>query len=271
MLKQSELNAEEQAAAFRRADELFRADSEQSRNAKAASDAAEELGIPQEYLDRAAAQIHAEKVERIKAQRNRRNLAIAIGAGVIAIGLGVTMLRSPQQPLSVRAAQEAQFAQRITSPTVDLTREDLATTVFRGAASESSTSHDAYTLKILKFTPIGNGNYQANHGFALDGGSLAGYKQVSFSIKGDGIANTRVDLRSGNTRWNSNQIALNPQGERITVRFNELRQQTKQGDQWVSARGEGPQKAQSLVFKFGNEINPVDTKGTVTISDIRFE
>ncbi|MGC4046925.1 MAG: hypothetical protein QM758_24280 [Armatimonas sp.] len=265
MLKQSELSAEEQAEAFRRADDLFRAESEQARNAKAAADAAQEMGIPQEYLDRAAAQIHAEKVERIKSQRNRRNVTIAVGAAAVAVALGASLLIRPQ---TVPGPVAAVAAQQLASPTVDLTHEDQATTVFRNVSSESKTDTNSYSLKLNGFHD--SSSYQANHGFSIDG-SLDAYKQVSFFIKGDGIANTRVDLRAGNTRWNSRQISLTPQGERVAIRFDQLQQQTKQGNQWVGSGSGNPQGAQSLVFKFGAEINPPDTKGTVTISDVRFE
>jgi hypothetical protein len=266
MLKQTELSAEDQAEAFRRADALYRTESEQAQNAKAAADAAEELGIPQEYLDRAAAQLHAERVEKIKSQRTRRSIFFAAGFGVLGILLLTTLFQARQTTGPGGISPPLSASQ---SAALDLSQIDEATTRFTNAETESSGSGGSYTLNIKQFTPQGN-NYQANVGFPVSG-SLAGYKKVSFLIHGDGVSHARVDLRAGQTRWNSPQLDLTSTPQRVSLDLSSLQRQTKQGNQWVGSAGTGPENAQSLVFKFGSEINPPDTKGTVTILDVRFE
>ncbi len=269
MLKQSELSEEDQAEAFRRADELFRAESEQAKHARSAAQAAEELGIPQEYLDRAAAQLHAEKAEKIKAKHQKRRVLIAIGAAMLPALLTVFLLtRIGSQQVSapmVAAPLVAPF-------TLPLNATDATTTIFKNASVSSIPGANRYQLNLKEFRPQG-GNYQANVGFPISG-SLAGYRQVSFliqSIQGTGISSVRLDLRDGQTRWNSRPISISPESQRVTIPLSELNRQSRVGESWQAAPGGGPDSAKSLVFKFGQDINPPETKGTVEISDVRFE
>jgi hypothetical protein len=265
MLKQSELSQEDQAEAFRRADELFRAESEQARAARSAAQAAEELGIPQEYLDRAAAQLHAEKAEKIKARNQKRRVLIAVGAAMLPALLTVFLLtRIGPPPAQVVAAQP------LVAPfTLSLNATDEATTSFKNASTSATSTLNSYQLNIKGFQPQG-GNYQANLGFPING-SLAGYKTVSFSVQSSGISSVRLDLRDGQTRWNSRPISLSSESQRVTLRFDELNRQVQSGSEWTSERGGGPDSARSFVIKLGKDINPPETKGTVTISDVQFE
>ena len=265
MLKQSELNPDEQAQVFARADALFREESERERTARSAAAAAEEMGVPQEYLDRAAAQFHAEKVEKILARNRRKRSALVIGAALIPALLFpfliVQLTRQAQQIPSVAQVMVAPFS-------LSLAETDDATTHFRNVASTSTSAANAYSLTIEKFTS-GSG-YFANHGFPITG-SLQSYKKVSFTIASTGIPSTRVDLREGLTRWNSRPISVSAAPQRVTLNFDELHRQAQSGETWTEAAGGGPDAARALVFKFGQDINPPDTKGTVTITDVQFE
>ncbi len=266
MLKQSELSEEDQAEAFRRADALFRAESEQARVARSAAQAAEELGIPQEYLDRAAAQLHAEKAEKIKAKNQKRRVLIAIGAAMLPAMLTVFLLtRIGPLPPQVVAAQPL-----VVPFTLPLNATDEATTSFKNASiANVAPSSNRYQLNLKEFHPQG-GSYQANLGFPISV-SLSGYKSVSFLIQSSGISSTRIDLRDGAARWNSRPISLSPESQRVTIPLSELTRQSRAGEGWQAAPGSGPDSAKSLVFKFGKDINPPSAKGTVTISDVQFE
>jgi hypothetical protein len=267
MLKQSELSEEDQAEAFRRADALFRAESEQAQTARSAAQAAEELGIPQEYLDRAAAQLHAEKAEKIKAQNQKRRVLIAVGAALVPATLAIflmTRITAPPPPAVVAA-------QPLVAPfTLSLNATDDATTSLKNARGSMTSTNNRYQLKIDGFQPQ-SGNYQANLGFPISS-SLSGYETVSFSIQGSGISRVRLDLRDGGgVRWNSRPISLSSESQRVTVPLSELIRQMRVGESWQAAPGGGPDGVKSLVFKFGKEINPPEAKGTVTISDVQFQ
>ena len=90
MLKQTDIPAEDQAEIFRIADKLYREDEEHRRNADASAAAAAELGLPQEYLDRAAQELHVQRLEAVVPGGHRRIFALLdIGLGVVLQHLSV--------------------------------------------------------------------------------------------------------------------------------------------------------------------------------------
>ena len=266
MLKQSELNPDEQAQVFARADALFREESEREQVATAAAKAAEELGVPQEYLDRAAAQFHAEKAAKILAQNQRKRVLMAIGLAAIPAALAIFLMTGLMQ---ARQAPMVAAVMQVDAPPAVSLNSDPATTVGSNVNYTGENDGKTFRLNLKGFTPV-EGRYTLNLGFPTNG-SLRSYDKISFSVKSAGISNVRVDLREGQTRWNSREISLSPQGQRVTLRFDELNRQGQSGNEWSNERGDRPDSALALVFKFGSGVNPPDAKGTVEISDVRFE
>ena len=96
MLKSKDLDPEEQSELFRLADELQRRDQEAQREHRSATDAAAELGVAPEYLERAAAELHARRLEKIESNR-KRNRWIAFGVVGVACVTMFAMVRPSAQ------------------------------------------------------------------------------------------------------------------------------------------------------------------------------
>lgn len=259
MLRHRDLTPEEQSAAFRLADELQRRETEENQEARSHAAAAEEMGVSQEYLDRAAEIVYTERIEKIRAKR-KRNTIVAVAVAGVTMGVGLFALRSARTGPVQRPAIVA-----VSPFGVSLDSPDPATTTVRGAQS------DAGSFRFQIGQASGNAAQgQVNAGFNV-GRSLNGYRQFRVGVQSDGVQSVRIDLRKGDERWNSRALPVSPSGEPLTVRFDQLNRQVKQGNQWVDAPGGSPQNAQQIVFKFGRGVNAPDTRGDVAISSPTFE
>lgn len=252
MLKQSELSEEEQAEAFRRADELFRRESEQARVAKAASNAAEELGIPQEYLDRAAAQVHAERVEKIKAQRRRRTALVA-GLGFLAVGVGAMLLFPPRpEPYRLSKQSDLTFISRINEGT-------RADAIGVGCVN----------ITVGKFVEK-NGDYFANAGYSPAPPGLSRYRTVTIAAAANGsLKNLRLDFENGaQERWRSPVITGLGNLNNYTLSLDAFEHQKREGGRWRTVGTGRPREATNFLFKVGEAVNPIDATGEVLITEL---
>lgn len=263
MLRHRDLPPEEQSAAFRLADEMQRREREEAQEARSHAAAAEEMGVSQEYLDRAAEIVYAERVEQIRTTRRRR-LFIGWTAGIAAtVVLGTGLLYAVVSPRLVPTATSVSVNAAPFSVSLDTV--DPSTNTIRDAQGDAG----SFRFRIGQ----GSGNSaqgQVNAGFNL-GRSLNGYRQLRVGVQGDGVQSVRIDLRNGDERWNSRELSVSRSGEPMTVRFDQLHRQVKQGNQWVDAPGGSPQNAKQIVFKFGRGVNPPETSGDVAITSPGFE
>src|SRR5947209_2320151 len=103
MLRLKDVSEEDMPEVVRVASELYERDREQAAQDQAKQayvDAAGEVGLPPEYMERASAEVHARRVARIKQRRTVRMAWLA--AAVVALG-GMLAVRlashSPSHPL----------------------------------------------------------------------------------------------------------------------------------------------------------------------------
>ena len=111
MLRMKDVPLDQMAEVVRVAGELYDAEQAQTQERRATVAAAAEIGLPKEYLDRAASVVHARRVEQIETQRRRR-AGLLVGIGVaVAFGGGwfVTHPR-PAVPLAYNF-QSSQWTQ----------------------------------------------------------------------------------------------------------------------------------------------------------------
>ena len=236
MLKQSELNPDEQAQVFARADALFREESEQAQNARSAAQAAEELGVPQEYLDRAAAQIHAEKVENIRARRKKMRVGIGVGLG-LAVAFGLFSLRRPPAPTTLAIAP-ASVGQSVNPET---------------QASVKATN-GALTIQVDRFGPTSTGDFFANATLPAPE-NLGRYNKVSFSVSGSGgISAVRLDFQADKLRWKSDSRPIS--GGRVSIDLRSMQRQERNGNSWRNVSYRTPDTVRELAFKVGETVNP---------------
>ena len=257
MLKQTDIPAEDQAEIFRIADKLYREDEEHRRNADASAAAAAELGLPQEYLDRAAQELHVQRLEAVKAKRRRTWIIPAIalaGIGVLlASTLTVSRAPTPIAPVVMSAASVTNI--------YDLSDASVrANSESKGSISANSS---AATLVIDQFVPDSKGDFYGN--IIVPAGNAREVEAVTAQVSGNGIPNVRVDLEAGDVRWRG---PVSPTGTAVSISAKEFQKQVRQGSNWKSTAWSPPSGNLRIAFKTGKSINDASTKGTLTVTNV---
>lgn len=258
MLKQTDIPAEDQDEIFRIADRLYREDAEQRRNADASAAAAEELGVPKEYLDRAAQELHIQRLEAIRSNRVRRRAVIAASiAGVLALTIILTVNVS-------RAPSPANPTQASTASVTNV--YDLSNATVRAnpeSKGSISATNSAATLQIDQFVPERNGDFYGN--ILVPAGNVREAQAVTAQVSGNGIPNVRVDLEAGDVRWRG---PVSPTGKSVSISAKEFQRQVRQGSSWKNTSWQPPSGNLKVAFKTGKTVNDVSTRGTLTVTNV---
>ncbi len=255
MLKQTDIPAEDQAEIFRIADKLYREDEEHRRNADASAAAAAELGLPQEYLDRAAQELHVQRLETVKAKRRRIWIIPAIALVGISVVLTMTLSRAPSRiSPGVMSTGSVTNIYDLSDATVRANPE---------SKGSISTSKDAATLQIEQFSPNQTGDFYGN--IIVSAGNVREVEAVTAQVAGNGIPNVRVDLEAGDVRWRG---PVSPIGTSVSISAKEFQKQVRQGSNWKNTAWSPPSGKLRIAFKTGKSINDASTKGTLTVTNV---
>jgi hypothetical protein len=258
MLKLEDLPAEDRQEVVRLAARMADEETATADEARATRDAAEEMGIPAQYLDRAAAEVHARRVERIKQSRRRRNGILAAVGAVLVLGVGWRLLNPPRPaPLAVTATAAAPLW------TLDANPETRATLAASG---------EAQTLTVERFAKNSNGTFFANLNTRDAARDLAGYRTARFKTRGTGLPNVRLYLENGAERWRSPALPVTSTWSEQAVPLNQFERQTRAANgQWRRVNYKAPGDVQRLSFKTGDFVNDISAKGEVSVDAVRFE
>jgi len=255
VLKQTDIPAEDQAEIFRIADRLYREDEEHRRNADASAAAAEELGIPKEYLDRAAQELHLQRLEAVSAKR-RQNWIIAVVALASFGILGIVLLSpAPAPNPPVRMASSS------VTNVYDLS--DASVRANPESKGSISTNSSAATLQIDQFLPDSKGDFYGN--LLVEAGNVREVEAVTALVAGSGIPNVRVDLEAGDIRWKG---PVSPTGTSVSISAKEFQRQVRQGTNWKNTSWQPPSGKLKIAFKTGKTVNDVSTRGTLTVTNV---
>jgi hypothetical protein len=257
VLKQTDIPAEDQAEIFRIADKLYREDEEHRRNADASAAAAAELGVPKEYLDRAAQELHLQRLEAVKAKRKPLWMIPVIaltGIGfMVLMTLTFSKAPAPISPVSMSTSSVTNVY-------------DLSTATVR-ANSESkgsiSASKDAATLQIEQFSPNPSGDFYGN--IIVPAGNVREFENLAANVAASGIENVRVDLETDDVRWKGPVSSAN---SKISISANYFQRQVRQGSNWKNTAWSPPSGKLRIAFKTGKSINDASTKGTLTVTNV---
>lgn len=257
MLKQTDIPAEDQAEIFRIADKLYREDEEHRRNADASAAAAAELGLPQAYLDRAAQELHVQRLEAVKAKRRRFWIipVIALTGISLTLIMTLTLSRAPT-PISPSVLSTGSVTN-----VYDLSDASVrANSESKGSISANSS---AATLVIDQFVPDSKGDFYGN--IIVPAGNVREVEAVTAQVAGNGIPNVRVDLEAGDVRWRG---PVSPTGTAVSISAKEFQKQVRQGSNWKNTAWSPPSGKLRIAFKTGKSINDASTKGTLTVTNV---
>lgn len=236
---------------------------------RAALAAADELGIPQTYLEQAAAELHAERVASERRRRVRNRLiggAVAVAllaAGVVAVN---RLTGAPPEPVVYTFDQASATTWRL-----DTNAESQASVSFPEEASKGRVA----VVRVERFGPAGAGaTYFVNLNSADGPKQLDGYEALTFQVRGEGLGRVRLYLEAGEQRWRSPEVTVSGEWRNVRLSLAQFERQTRNqsGDGWRTTSYQAPNRIERLSFKLGTFINDDPNQGgEVRINDVRIE
>jgi len=275
MLRLKDLPPEEMAEVVRVASELQQRDqraNDDQRERQHVVDAAEEVGLPAEYLEQAAAEIHQRRVADTIARRRRKSWALgaSLVGGSVLLGLIFTGTQSAR-----RASLQATPPQSIESFSAD---PELRWKLNQNPATQSSVrfAEEAQrggvaVIRVDRFGRSADGKFWANLDLTQGGTDLTGRKSVSFDVRGKGLPQLRLYLENGALeRWRSPALTVPGTWAKRSVRLDQFDYQTRKSssDSWSVNRYQPPKQVRELSFKLGDFVNPVSAKGEVALDNV---
>jgi len=268
MLRLKDLPPQEMRAVVEIATALYeqeRGQLEEAAARQATLDAAAEVGLPAEYLERAAAVLHERRVAEVRRKRRRSRVFLtAIVAAFALLGAWQITNRPPPPPVAYTfaAASPQQW-------TLNANPGSQATLSFGDPAGQSGVA----ILRVDRFDASRSGTYFVNLDTSDVPASLAGYRTVSFRVRGSGLANIRLYLENGPTeRWRSPALAVigGWQEHRLRLEQFDYQRRASTSDRWRREGYRPPGRVERLSFKLGDFVNDVRARGEVAIDDLKF-
>jgi hypothetical protein len=269
MLRFENVSNEQMPEVVRIASEMYERDRENERDStteidehESVASALEETGVPKEYLDRAAQELHIRRVEKVKQTRRKRIGIVATIAAAAALWGGWTLTHvPPPAPATIGISQSA---------TVLESNPETQATVSYENVNGSQTA----IIKISKFGLNRNGTYFANLNTTTEPRNLAGHKSVSFRVRGSGLPAVRLYLEAGaSERWRSQPVEVRNEAQAYQLPLDSFDHQirTNPTDQWRRIDYSAPGKIERFSFKLGTYVNDAKASGEVAISDLKVE
>lgn len=259
MLRMKDVPPEQMAEVVRVAGELYDEEQAQTQERRATVAAAAEMGLPKEYLERAAALVHARRVEQIGRGRRRRAGLLA-GLGVaLAIGGGwVVTHPRPAAPITYNFQNPQQQWAEESNP------ESQAAVTFANGTATIHVDHFGAQAGSDQFFVYLNTKDVPQ--------TLAGYRTVSFRAGGS-LPHLRLYLENGGERWRSPNLPLTPNGQVFRLPLDQFDHQSRDSStgKWQKVDSSAPGHVEQLSFKVGYYINAVTAHGDVQVSDLRFQ
>ncbi len=235
---------------------------------QATVDAAKEVGLPEEYLHRAAAELHVRRIAQAQKSRKRRAGVIAVVGAALALGGagGLYVIRSQVSapPAVVQTVQTA------TAPA--FTSSSWKLSMNSGTQASVDYGSGLATIRVRRFAVDSAGRFNANLN-TIDGAqNLAGIRSISFNVHGT-LPQVRLYLEHGDQRWRSPALPVEGQERQVKVDLTQFERQTRSGSngQWEKAGYQAPETVDNLSYKTGWFVNDANASGDVTIGDVRFE
>ena len=235
----------------------------------AATEAAEEMGIPAAYMERAADELAARR--RSRAVQRKRRSAGGIIALVIAFA-GTSLWHQAHEPSPHLSPLVYDFA--VSNQGMWHLGQPNGSPP-DGQASLSFPVEQGHPVAVVKINHFYQGSDQYN---AVDlitnqvPRPLTGFKTVSFRVRSTGLSQIRLFLQNGNERWCSPFLTASGGWHEVRVPLKQFLHQAvspqynPQDEPYVA-----PTTVGMISFKLGRDANPPDEHGEVAIDDLQFE
>lgn len=289
MLRLKDIPPEEMPDVVRVANELYEKDrrrAEQDQERLNYVDAAEELGVPPEYMEQAAQELHRRRVAEAEV-RNRKKVwkSIAIGGGVgvvtVFLMMGIFTVRSVEtvtpsasapvaqgQPLELSNPSLETFGPGVENRwTFDRNNSTQATTSFQQEGPRGGVA----VIRVEKFGTA-EGPHRASFETIQTPASPLGKKDIAFDIRGQGLRKVRVYLERGaHERWRSPELRIPTGWQTLRVPLGNFQHQVQSGNRWRNRGRSRPEQIDRISFKLGDFMNEPNASGEVRLDNVRFE
>ena len=267
MSRLEQISPEEMPKVVQIASQLYEQDRTQEAEAQerqAYVEAAKEVDLPPEYLERAAAELQTRRIAQVRQRRRIRTGALATLGAVVVLGSawGITHRPAPAPAVYTFTAQEWKL---------DANPETKANVAFQNVAGHEN----AAVLHVDRFAPrASDGQYFVNLDTVQTPTTLSGYKTVTFFVRGNGLSTVRLYLEGDGThRWRSPALQVNGEWQRQTLDLKTFDYQTRpsNSDTWKREGAfQQPDHVGKLSFKVGTYMNDVTAQGDIAIDDLEF-
>ena len=247
MLRVKDVPPDQMAEVVRVAGELYDREAAENQERRATVAAAAEMGLPKEYLDRAAALVHARTLERaaeIVVKRQRRRVGLAAGVGVALVVGGGWLVTHPRP-----AAPVAPVTYDFQNPAQQW---DLSNSP--GAQASAAFNNGTATIHVSSFgAPAGGDQFFVNLDTKDVPPTLAGHRTVSFRASGAGLPNLRLYVENADERGRSPLLPLTPAGQIVQLDLDRFDYQTRDSTtgKWHTAGVGDAGKYRAPVFQSG--------------------
>lgn len=259
MLRTQDVAPDELSEVVQLAGELYDREHAAARERKSTLDAAAEMGIPAEYMERAAREVHLRGVEQIQRSRRRRNGFVAATAATLAVGGTLAFWNRPVTPVRYNFDAPAAATQVVGN----VNPQTKAVIVVENGAG---------VIRVERFGQDARGDFYANLDLATDA-DLSRHTVVRVRVRGEGLKQVRLYLENGpNERWRSPAVPLAPGWQDVELRLDRFTHQVRRGPAaaWRSGNAR-PGAVRNLSFKVGEFMNDVSARGQIAVDDLRFE
>ena len=272
MLRLENIPPSEMTEVVHIASELYEKDRQQeaeTQERQATVDAAAEVGLPEEYLHRAAAELHARRVARVRQQRRRRTGVLATVGVALALGTGAYVVTRPHVnptflPKSATVAR----------PHTSLAFGPANWRMSANAGTQATVKYEngAAILHVQRFAADSAGHFTANLNSSSGAINLTKFRTVSFRVHGT-LPRLRLYLEHGNERWRSPALAVTGQDQQVRIDLSQFERQTRadRGAEWRTFAHQAPEWVDNLSFKTGWFVNEIGVSGDIALSDADFE
>ena len=271
MLRLENIPPEQMPEVVHIASELYEKDRQldsESQERQATVDAAKEIGLPEEYLHRAATELHVRRVAQAQQQRRRKRTGLLAAAGAaLVLATGGIIFKSQ---LSAPSIETATVVRATSAPVFGPTSWKLAANP--GTKATVTFGNGSATIRVQRFAADSANRFTANLNTLEGAQNLSGVRTASFRVSGT-MPKVRLYLEHGNERWRSPELPVQGQERLVKVDFSQFERQTRAdtGAQWQKDGYQPPETIDNLSFKTGWFVNDIGASGDVTLSDIKFE
>lgn len=227
--------------------------------------AAREVGVPEEYLARAAEVLREKRAAAAaRRERVRKGIAGAVAAsGVLAIVVAGWFFLAP----GPAAPFVEGFARGQERWTLDKNAGTAASVRFEQRADRGEVA----VVSVQRFSPGADGKFFVNLDSLAGPADLGAHRELSFALRGTGLETVRVFVEGEGERWRSPPLAIGGEWRTVRVPLSSFERQVLRGGTWIAAGHGAPDGGGRISFKVGHFMNEADASGEVELDDLRIE